>query len=52
MADPQTGDHWTYELRDDITGEVKSTITTTVTDVWTPISAFALACLAIPIPAT
>ena len=33
MADPQTGDHWTYELRDDITGEVKSTITTTVTDV-------------------
>jgi hypothetical protein len=33
MADPQTGDHWTYELRDDITGELKSTITNTVTDV-------------------
>jgi hypothetical protein len=33
MEDAQTGDHWTYELRDDITGEVKSTITNTVTDV-------------------
>lgn len=33
MEDPQTGDHWTYELRDDITGDVKSTITNTVTDV-------------------
>jgi hypothetical protein len=33
MEEPQTGDHWTYELRDDITGDVKSTITTTVTDV-------------------
>lgn len=33
MADPQTGDHWTYELRDDISGDIKSTITNTVTDV-------------------
>jgi hypothetical protein len=33
MEDAQTGDHWTYELRDDITGDVKSTITNTVTDV-------------------
>jgi hypothetical protein len=33
MEDVQTGDHWTYEFRDDITGEVKSTITNTVTDV-------------------
>jgi hypothetical protein len=33
MEDTQLGDHWTYEFRDDITGEVKSTITNTVTDV-------------------
>ena len=33
MEEPQTGDHWTYEVRDDITGEVKSTITNTVTNV-------------------
>ena len=33
MEDAQTGDHWTYEFRDDITGEVKSTLTNTVTDV-------------------
>jgi hypothetical protein len=33
MEDVRLGDHWTYELRDDITGEVKSTITNTVTDV-------------------
>jgi hypothetical protein len=33
MEEPQTGDHWTYELRDDITGDLKSTITNTVTDV-------------------
>ncbi|WP_076864775.1 TapB family protein [Bradyrhizobium mercantei] len=32
MEDVQTGDHWTYQLRDDITGEIKSTITNTVTD--------------------
>jgi hypothetical protein len=33
MEDVQTGDHWTYELRDDITGDIKSTITNTVTEV-------------------
>ena len=33
MEEVQTGDHWTYELRDEITGEVKSTVTSTVTDV-------------------
>jgi len=33
MEDAQPGDHWTYELRDDITGDLKSTITNTVTDV-------------------
>ena len=33
MEDVQTGDHWTYELKDEITGDVKSTITNTVTDV-------------------
>jgi hypothetical protein len=33
MEDPETGDHWTYEIRDDITGDLKSTFTTTVTDV-------------------
>jgi hypothetical protein len=33
MQDPQTGGHWTYEIRDDISGDVKSTITQTVTDV-------------------
>jgi hypothetical protein len=33
MEDAQTGDHWTYEFRDEITGDVKSTITNTVTDV-------------------
>lgn len=33
MEDPQTGDHWTYELRDEISGEVKSTLIQTVTDV-------------------
>jgi hypothetical protein len=33
MEDVQTGDHWTYEFRDDVTGDVKSTITNTVTDV-------------------
>jgi hypothetical protein len=26
MEEAQTGDHWTYELRDEITGEIKSTI--------------------------
>jgi hypothetical protein len=33
MEDLQPGDHWTYELRDEITGEVKGTNTNTVTDV-------------------
>ena len=32
MEDPQVGDHWTYEFRDDITGDVKSTFTHTITD--------------------
>jgi hypothetical protein len=35
MEDPQVGDHWTYEIRDDITGDLKSTFTTTITDVST-----------------
>ncbi|MGC2085167.1 MAG: hypothetical protein WA702_17625 [Bradyrhizobium sp.] len=33
MEDPQTGDHWTYEVHDDISGNLKSTIIQTVTDV-------------------
>jgi hypothetical protein len=33
MEDPQVGDHWTYELHDDITGDLKSTYTSTITDV-------------------
>ena len=33
MEDPQTGDHWTYELRDEISGVVKSTFTHTITDI-------------------
>ncbi|HEX3115047.1 MAG TPA: hypothetical protein VHQ48_06185 [Bradyrhizobium sp.] len=33
MEDAQTGDHWTYELRDDISGDVKSVLAHTVTDV-------------------
>jgi hypothetical protein len=33
MEDPQVGDHWTYEIRDDVTGDLKSTITHTITDV-------------------
>ena len=33
MEDPQTGDHWTYEVRDDISGDLKSTIIHTVSDV-------------------
>lgn len=32
MEDVRTGDHWTYQVRDDITGDIKSTITNTVTD--------------------
>src|SRR5689334_1417528 len=33
MEDPQIGDHWTYELRDEVSGDVKSTFIQTVTDV-------------------
>lgn len=33
MEDPQIGDRWTYELRDDVSGDLKSTITHTITDV-------------------
>lgn len=33
MEDVQLGDRWTYEVRDEITGEIKSTMTNTVTDV-------------------
>jgi hypothetical protein len=33
MEDPQVGDHWTYEFRDDVSGDVKSVFTNTVTDV-------------------
>jgi len=33
MEDPQVGDHWTYEVRDDISGDVKATTTNTITDV-------------------
>jgi DUF3108-like len=32
MAAPAPGDHWTYELHDQITGEVKRTFTQIVTD--------------------
>lgn len=32
MEDPQLGDHWTYEVRDEISGDLKSTITHTITD--------------------
>lgn len=33
MEEALLGDHWTYEIRDEITGDVKSTVTNTVTDV-------------------
>ena len=33
MEDPQIGDHWTYEVRDDVSGDLKPTITHTVTDI-------------------
>jgi hypothetical protein len=32
MEDPQVGDHWTYEFTDNISGDVKSINTNTVTD--------------------
>ena len=33
MDPPMVGDHWTYEVRDEITGELKFSTTTLVTDV-------------------
>jgi hypothetical protein len=33
MEDPQIGDHWTYEVRDDVSGDLKATITHTITDI-------------------
>jgi hypothetical protein len=33
MAEVMLGDHWSYEFRDNITGELKGTVTLTVTDV-------------------
>src|ERR1700761_2468797 len=33
MNPPMVGDHWTYELRDEITGDVKNTLNNTITDV-------------------
>jgi hypothetical protein len=33
MEEPEIGDHWTYEIRDEITGDLKSTITHTITDI-------------------
>lgn len=33
MDPPMVGDHWTYEVRDEITGELKNTLINTVTDV-------------------
>jgi hypothetical protein len=33
MEEVQLGDHWTYEFRDEISGEVKGTYTNVVTDV-------------------
>ena len=33
MEDAQAGDHWTYEIRDEISGTLKSTLVQTITDV-------------------
>jgi hypothetical protein len=33
MEEPLVGDHWTYETRDEITGDIKSTATQVVTEV-------------------
>ena len=33
MTDPQMGDHWTYAVRDEITGQTRYTSTQTVTEV-------------------
>jgi hypothetical protein len=32
MDPPMIGDHWTYEVRDEITGELKNTVTNIITD--------------------
>ena len=32
MDPPMVGDHWTYEMHDEITGEMKNTVTNIVTD--------------------
>lgn len=32
MEDPQVGDHWTYQFRDEISGDLKFLVTNTVTD--------------------
>jgi hypothetical protein len=32
MDPPMVGDHWTYEVRDEITGEMKNTVTNIITD--------------------
>jgi hypothetical protein len=33
MEQPMIGDHWTYQVRDEITGTMKGTVTETITDV-------------------
>jgi len=33
MEDSQIGDHWTYVDRDDVSGDIKSTMTLTITDI-------------------
>lgn len=33
QEEPLVGDHWTYDIRDEITGDFKSTIVQTITDV-------------------
>jgi hypothetical protein len=33
MEEPEMGDRWTYEIRDQIAGELRSTVTSIVTDV-------------------
>jgi hypothetical protein len=33
MEEPQVGDRWIYEVKDEITGDVKATMTNTITDV-------------------
>jgi hypothetical protein len=33
MEPPMVGDHWTYEVRDEITGELKNTLSSVITEV-------------------